>query len=515
MLVDFPTIESFSVTVLIAVIRTVVEAAPTILGGLAVAAWLRTQATPDQVKAIFSGQGTQGNLRTLLVGMALPVCSIGILPVLRELRQLGLPTSKLIVLGLASPLLNPFSLLFGLTVLSSLQYLTMIASVTLLAIVIGNICSRFAIDNPVTAVARPAGLTGGTRIRNLLIASGRLACGPGLLDLLLAIVFSAITIALIRYGAILSLCESHTPTGPAIASLLTLPQYVSPSRAVIQLGGIEDANLSAPTGLAIYLCGTSVGGATLVTFLRNYGWRRMVALSIAFLMMVGSLCYLFHIAVPAAVGEIAETAVLENLDRPAQPFFANFDRSFTESLAFTDTFMRVGAGALLLLILAGASIRFAKIGFLDDDPEVAARQNAARMSKAMSPSQLGAVSIAGITVLLCLSAYVLFQSPGELLDSMERDEVDARIAVRTGNRAAALDLLASWDSAAANIPIGAAIRGSFPTPIQRQRVRDLRMEIRSMKELIHQDDLATAKEKLVGLKALLSETQTAFLGENE
>ena len=515
MIFDLPSFESFCVTVAVTVARTIIEASPTILGGVAIAAWLRTGATPEKIESIFTGNGLQGSLRTVFVGMALPVCAIGILPVLRELRKLGLPTHKLITLGIAAPLLNPFSLLFGLTVLSSLQYLMMIATVFILAIVFGEISSRFAVASPVNVEPRPAGLTGSTRIKNLLIASSRFVTGRAFFDLVLTVIIATAALTFIRYGAMMYLCESGNPAGPAMASLLTLPQYVSPSRAVIQFAGIADANLSIATGLGIYVCGTGIAGAGVLAFCQWFGWRRMMALAISMFLVVGILTYLVAYALPAPVGEIAETGVLDNLNRPAEATFMKMDRAFEESLAFIDTFMMAGTGALAILILAGLYVRFAKVELLDDDPEEAARENAARMSKAMSASQLGSVAIGMVAVLFCLAAYIFFPNPSELLGYMERDEVDTRIAVRTGNRAAALDLIGTWDSSAARIPIGATLRGSFPSKPQRELVRNLRMELRATRELLDQGDFETAKTKLAGLKQLLTETKIAFLGSEE
>lgn len=514
MIVELPTFESFTVTLIVTTIRTLVESAPTILGGIAFAAWLRTQATPEKVKTIFRGEGVQGSLRTVLVGMSLPVCAIGVLPVLRELRRLGLPTCKLITLGLAAPLLNPFSLVFGLTVLSFSQFLLMVGVTVALAIVAGDISSRFAVRHEVTAAPRPAGLTGGTRLRNLLIASSRLATGRTLIDLGITIVIATLTLSLIRYGTFIELCEASNRSGPAVASLLTFTQYVSPSRAIIQFAGIRDANLLTATGLAIYVFGTGVAGASIFAFSRWYGLRRMLALTIALFIVVNSVSYFMSNALPAPFGEVAETNAVDNLARPPYSTFDNIGMACKDLSPFLDTYMYVSCAAMVLLALGGLYVRLAKKGFLDDDAE-AALQSSGRMSRAMSTSQLGAVAICGLAVFLCIFTYLFFPGPDDAMEVMERYQVDARIEVQSGNVNAAIDRIAAWDSTAANVPIGAAIRGSFPTPLQQKLTRTLRSELRSVREFLSAGDLNSANTRLSVIKPLLAETKAAFEGSNE
>ncbi|MEM7782899.1 MAG: permease [Planctomycetota bacterium] len=514
MIVSPPTFESFLVTLIVTAARTLVESSPSILGGVAVASWLRTQATPQKVASIFSGDGVAGSMRTVLVGMTLPVCSIGILPVLRELRLLGLPISKLIVLGIAAPLLNPFSILFGLTVFSFFQYAAMVVMTITLAIVIGDIGLRFDERADVSAARRPAGLTGATRIRNLGIASSRLMSGRIWFDVIVTIVVSTMVLSVIEYGAFFKLLEisDENQRGPGLASFLTFGQYVSPSRAVIQFAGIRDANLSVAGGLAIYMFGTAVGGASIMAYLQWFGWRRMLALTFAASLVIVPVCYALNYILPEPFGGVAETTALDNLSRPAYASLAYLDKAFKESLAFLNSFMMISTGIVFAFVLAGLFVRLTKKDFRDDNPEEVAAQNAGRMAKAVPVSQLGTVAVFGIGVLFFLSAYIVYPSPSEVIEMMEITQVDSSIEIRSGNFAAAVDRIAAWDSAASKISIGATIRGSFPDARQRKLTRDMRTELHHMKQLLYEQDMKAAVNKLPVLQRLLMETKTAFRG---
>ena len=510
MLFSLPTFEVLVITFIVTAIRTIIEASPTILGGVAVAAYLRTQVEPERLKTLFPGEGIHGVLRTALVGMTLPVCSIGVLPVLRELRLLGLSTHKLITLGLVAPLLNPFSVLYGLSVLSATQWLMILAVVGTVVVTVGDVSMRFAVRSAVDAVARPVGLTGGTRLRNMLIAASRLLAGRTLVDLLLTIAIATLVTAVIRDGAFYQVCDSSYRGGPLVASLLTLPQYVSPSRGMIQFAGLGNANLSIATGLAIYVFGTGIGAASLFTFFGWFGLRRLWALTLALLLVVGAVSYGAMALLPLPIGELGETTALDGMTRPVSSTFPQIVTAVQESLAIVDPLMLLSAVVVFVLFFAGLIVQTKKIDLRDDDPEVALLQNAAGMSKALPASQLGAVAVFVLGILLCLSTYMFFPGPSEFLDEMEMIQLDASIAIRRGKVDEAVDRIAAWDSVAAKLPIGAAIRGSLPTASQRRITRDLRSELHSTRKFLEEGDLASARKAFALLMELQSQTKDSF-----
>ncbi|MEM9366226.1 MAG: permease [Planctomycetota bacterium] len=510
MLFELPTFETLAVTFIVTAVRTILEASPTLLGGALLAAYVRTQIEPSHLEKIFPGSGSRGVLRAALIGMTLPVCSLGILPVLRELQRLGLATSKLITLCVVAPLLNPFTILYGLSVLSTMQCLMVLAVVGIVVVTVGDVSARFATREEVTAAPRPAGLTGGTRLRNLLIASGRVVAGRMAMDVALTVLVTTLSVAWIRDGALYEVCDGSNAAGPGIVAFLTFPQYVSPSRGIIQFAGIENANLSVVTGLSLYVFGTGIGFASVLALARWYGWRRLMALLIALCLIMGVVTVSLRFILPAPMGAIEETSALDGLTRPVYSSLTRLGMALQESLSFVDPFMILSSVAVLGLFVTGLVVRWSRIELRDDDPEIAARENAKRMSKAIPPSQLGAIAVVGIAILLCLFTYVMFPSPGEFFDEMETIQLDANIAIRSGKVELAIDRIVAWDASASKLPIGAAIRGSFPTSVQREMTRELRTELHRTRAFLQSGDLAAAQDNIRSLTQLLFETKVTF-----
>jgi hypothetical protein len=85
----------------------VLEALPFVLLGVLVSAGLRRFATPERVAAILPKHPLLAQPVAALLGVALPVCECGNLPVARQLIKQGMPPSAAITFLLSAPILNP------------------------------------------------------------------------------------------------------------------------------------------------------------------------------------------------------------------------------------------------------------------------------------------------------------------------------------------------------------------------------------------------------------------------
>ena len=70
-------------------LTALLHAAPTILCGLVVAAVLRRLVGAATVRSLLAAGSITSLVRAWLLGMLLPVCSIGAIPVARELSRAG------------------------------------------------------------------------------------------------------------------------------------------------------------------------------------------------------------------------------------------------------------------------------------------------------------------------------------------------------------------------------------------------------------------------------------------
>ena len=83
-----------------------IEASLMLVVGVVVAGVFRRMVGPAGTRRLF-GSGVRGLFRGWLAGMLLPVRSLGVIPVARELRRCGVPGGTVLAFVLAAPLLNP------------------------------------------------------------------------------------------------------------------------------------------------------------------------------------------------------------------------------------------------------------------------------------------------------------------------------------------------------------------------------------------------------------------------
>ncbi|TWU45799.1 putative permease [Novipirellula aureliae] len=100
---------------LIRVLQGFAAAAPTLLVGLLIASILRYYLGGVGTRRLFGGESLRSLPQSWLVGMLLPVCSIGVLPILFEMRRAKVRPGAMSAFALSAPLFNPLSLLYGLT----------------------------------------------------------------------------------------------------------------------------------------------------------------------------------------------------------------------------------------------------------------------------------------------------------------------------------------------------------------------------------------------------------------
>ncbi len=119
------------------VLQALIHGAPTILVGLFVAGIFQRLLGRENTRRLF-GCGTWHELpQAWLIGMILPICSLGAIPVAREMRRAGISTGAILVFAMTAPLFNPISLLYGLTLSEPLVILTFAFSSMVLVTVVG------------------------------------------------------------------------------------------------------------------------------------------------------------------------------------------------------------------------------------------------------------------------------------------------------------------------------------------------------------------------------------------
>src|SRR5882762_6933693 len=157
-----------------------VESSTTLLCGLLVAGVMRRMIGAEGTRRLFGGPGWNGLLRAWGVGTLLPVCSLGVIPIARELRRAGVPSGTILAFVLAAPHINPLSLLYGLTLSEPLVIICFAAGSLVIALSAGAVWERYfaraSDDAPASAEPLPA--PGVKRLAAVVVTAARESANP-------------------------------------------------------------------------------------------------------------------------------------------------------------------------------------------------------------------------------------------------------------------------------------------------------------------------------------------------
>jgi uncharacterized membrane protein YraQ (UPF0718 family) len=166
---------------------SLVEAAPFLLAGLITAAVLRRFFGVAGTRRLF-GEGTRwGLFRAWLIGMLLPVCSLGVIPVIRELRRAGVRGGTILAFAVSGPLFNPLSLLYGLTLSEPVAIVSFALSSLVIVTAAGIIWDWIFPESSLPIPEEETYGIGSRRMLAVAAAAARESCGASLVWVLIGL----------------------------------------------------------------------------------------------------------------------------------------------------------------------------------------------------------------------------------------------------------------------------------------------------------------------------------------
>src|SRR5258708_36836073 len=164
--------------------ESLLQAAPTILVGFFVAGIIRRFLGYELTYRLFGGNSPRGLFQAWIIGMLLPICSLGAIPVIRELRRTGLPGGTILAFALAGPLFNPLSLLYGLTLSEPRTILGFALCSLIVVTVVGFLWDKFFPGSACPQVPSRAVPHGLKRLAALLVFAAKRVTGVSSLYIL-------------------------------------------------------------------------------------------------------------------------------------------------------------------------------------------------------------------------------------------------------------------------------------------------------------------------------------------
>ncbi len=489
--------------------QCLLQAAPFIVTGLVIAGIFRRLLGPAAIRTMF-GHGTRAAIpRAWAIGMLLPICSLGVIPVAREMRRAGLSGGTILAFALAAPLFNPLSLLYGLTLSEPITIFAFGLCTLLVVTIVGLIWDRLFpnADIPERPPQRvPYGLR---RMLAVAVVAAREVAGPSLLFITVGIL-GVVGLSCVLPQAAMQRTMSHTdPWAPLLMAAIALPAYATPMMAMSQLGAMFQHGNSVGAAFTLLTLGAGTNLGLVLWMQRSYGWRKAGVWLGLLLFVVLALSYSVEKPLyPSAVEPADHTPAFDIYCRPFDVGMTNLGQVVWGKLR-QDTQVHELYGAICLgaLFLAGIALRLLDRRFRIEDwlerPVPQASANPAWFNTSLSAPTIGFAALLGLIGVSIVGCYTYYPPMNEALDEIENAQIETLAAALSGDRKYAEHWIPIYSDGVRKLQVGVYLRTWHLRDYQRATARTVEEKL----ELLEHELAPRRKDAIDPLVAEISRAE--------
>lgn len=483
--------------------EAMVGAAPFLVAGVLAAGILRGMFGADVIRKVLGVGHWSGPLRAWVLGITLPICSLGALPVARELRRAGVPSGTVLSFVLVAPVLNPVSIIYGLSHVEPMMLVYFAVGTLVVSLGIGMIWNHFISDQkdvlpekiesaPRDSMARLA-VVGDTAARSLI--------GPVFIDYMLALLAVGFLGAFLPHGILQTGMTRDNPLAPVIMGMIAIPVYVTPTDVMMHFGHIVRDGFSLGAAFALILLGAGANLGVANWLRRDYGFKPLmlfVGLLIGTTLAIGFTAdRTIHNGIATAKDH---THAFDSFTRLAsvKPDNANLIwiwQKVTSSLRPDEIY---GLGILGVFIIAGIVLRM--LGdrvsvehYLQKEEETSEELTTPGWNPALSTRQIIIANVVCAISLGIFSLYLFYPPQEDLLADMNLISVNTYEAVQKENLKETRRRLAQWRSHLEKLPVSRLIRTGSASKEQRESVDEVLYSLKKIERYVAAEQFEEAK----------------------
>ncbi|RLT19974.1 MAG: hypothetical protein DWI29_04580 [Planctomycetota bacterium] len=488
-------------------LTSLVQASPFILVGFAVAAILRRFFGPAETRRLF-GEGTRSALfRAWVIGMLLPVCSLGAIPVIREMRRAGIRGGTILAFAMSGPLFNPLSLLYGLTLSEPIAILSFAACSLVIVTVVGLVWDRMFPDSALPPADERAVAYGYRRMLAVGTAGGREAASASLLYILLGLAGAGLLGAIIPANSLQHTFNYDNPLAPLYMTGMAIPVYATPMLAMSQLGMMFQHANSVGAAFVLLVLGAGMNIGIVAWLYREYGFKRGTTWMVLLLSVVLALAY--GVDQPLFPKDIEPANHTHAFDIYCQPFSGTLNTSYFEATKHKlqrdiSPFEWRPLWIFGLLIFSGVVLKMAdRSSKLESWLEAAPpKQISGRIDIIVPGPILGLLSLAGLFAISIVGCFAYYPAPDECLEAMTDTRVGALSAALAMDHMETKYWAERYDEWTRKLEAGAWLRHRELSDYHRWKARLLREQL----EILEHEVEDREREEVVQLVSRIYRT---------
>ena len=474
-------------------VSSLVQASPFILCGFAIAAILRRFFGYDATRRLF-GEGTRSALfRAWVIGMLLPVCSLGVIPVIRELRRAGIRGGTILAFAMSGPLFNPLSLLYGLTLSEPIAILSFAGCSLVIVTVIGIIWDRMFPDSASPMVEEKPVAYGYRRMLAMATAAGREATSASLAYILIGLAGVGLLGAIIPANSLQHTFNHDNAMAPLYMAGMAIPVYATPMLAMSQLGMMFQHANSVGAAFVLLVLGAGMNMGIVFWLYREYGMKRGTTWMALLLGIVMVLAY--SVDKPLFPRDIEPANHTHAFDIYCQPFATATGASWPQMVS--QKLQRdINPFEWRNLWLLGGLIGFGFALRLADRSEKLERWLESEIAPAASlrgdiivPGPvLGFLSLAGLIAFSIVGCFAYYPAPDECLEAMVDTRISALSGAQTMNPTETKYWAERYDDWTRKLEVGAYLRHGELSDYHRWKARLVREQLELLEHEVEDNE---------------------------
>jgi len=498
-------------------LQSLFSAAPFILIGLLVAGVFRRLMGRETTVKMFGGQSKRSLLQAWFIGMLLPVCSLGVIPVIREMRRMGLKGGTILAFAMSAPLFNPLSVLYGLT-LSEPMAIVAFAFCSLVVVTgVGLIWDQL-FPNSGAADAAPQEVRYGIkRMLSIGVAAGREAGGASALYIAIGLAGVALLGVIVPSGGLQHAMNGDNPIAPLTMSAVAVPVYATPMLAMSQLGMMFQHANSPGAAFVLLALGAGMNLGLAAWMFWQYGMKRSAVWFGLLLIVVLGLAYgVDRPLFPHEIDPADHTHAFDIYCRPfhgveSHPAQATFDKLKRDVQAY-----ELYAGALL----AGVVVIGLLLNFFDRTGRVEVWLEAqptevkpGRLDVLIPSPVLGGLALLGLIVASVFGCYAYYPAPEEILEEMSIAKAEALGGALSGDEVHAKYWIEIYDDWSRKLEVGTFLRDWKLSDYHRIKARILREQLELLEHEVEDKEKDEISRMVGHIGRTQSRLRTAYLEE--
>ena len=473
--------------------QILVDASIWIAFGCFIAAIFRNMIGAAKTRTVFGENSRFSLLIGWAIGMLLPVCSLGVIPVLAELYRSKVKPSTIVAFGLTAPLFNPISVLYGLSLSDPVAILIFAAGAVLIVTVMGAVWGYFAASDTKQGAdekskddlkSEQVPDSGIRRSIAVFCSAATSLIGWPLLYLLIGVLASATVATSFPSGSLQTATEPDDAWAPAFMAVFVTPVYSTPLLAMSQIGGMFQHGNSIGAAFSLLILGAGVNLGVLIWFAVAFGVKRILLfVALLFITTLGLAYGLDKPLYPKGVETAGHTHAFDIYTHPYHESNGLLAKSIADANDYRSK--NGGAGPLMLLVLSIGGLLVHLVNWRWDLNSWLLQpvpKNPNDWDIALPPWLIGMVACGGLIVASIFGTYIYYPQANSLLGDLSSVNTLCVSSAMSGDFEIVTSTVPFCEDLSRRLEVGVFLRKGKLTEFQRAKAKKYREKLDTLRD---------------------------------